>query len=66
MDSDGSIFRVLALDGGGSKGFYTLGVLYELEAMLGCRLCERFDLIYGTSTGSIIGTLLALGYPTLE
>jgi uncharacterized protein len=57
-----STFCVLTLDGGGSKGFYTLGVLHELEAMLGCRLCERFDLIYGTSTGSIIGTLLALGH----
>ena len=45
--------RILTLDGGGSKGFYTLGVLHELEAMLGSRLHERFDLIYGTSTGSI-------------
>lgn len=59
-------FRVLTLDGGGSKGFYTLGVLHELEAMLGGRLHERFDLIYGTSTGSIIGTLLALGYSVDE
>ncbi|MCG2592363.1 patatin-like phospholipase family protein [Ramlibacter sp. XY19] len=59
-NSDGGL-RVLTLDGGGSKGFYTLGVLHELEAMVGCRLCDRFDLIYGTSTGSIIGTLLALG-----
>jgi predicted acylesterase/phospholipase RssA len=59
-------FRVLTLDGGGSKGFYTLGVLHELEAMTGSRLCERFDLIYGTSTGSIIGALLALGYPVHE
>lgn len=62
MKNSESAFRVLALDGGGSKGFYTLGVLHELEAMLGCRLSDRFDLIYGTSTGSIIGTLLALGY----
>lgn len=59
-------FRVLSLDGGGSKGFYTLGVLHELEAMIGGRLCEHFDLIYGTSTGSIIGVLLALGYPVEE
>lgn len=59
-------FRILTLDGGGSKGFYSLGVLHELEAMLGCRLHERFDLIYGTSTGSIIGTLLALGYSVDE
>ena len=27
--------RILSLDGGGAKGFYTLGVLKQLEAMLG-------------------------------
>jgi predicted patatin/cPLA2 family phospholipase len=59
-------FRILSLDGGGAKGFYTLGVLRELEAMLGCRLYKCFDLIYGTSTGSIIGTLLAQGYAVEE
>jgi patatin-like phospholipase/acyl hydrolase len=56
-----SIFRVLSLDGGGAKGFYTLGALKEIEALVGCRLCEKFDLIYGTSTGSIIAALLGLG-----
>lgn len=54
-------FRVLALDGGGAKGFYTLGVLKEIEAAAGCPLCEKFDLIFGTSTGAIIASLLALG-----
>ncbi|MGA3070906.1 MAG: patatin-like phospholipase family protein [Terracidiphilus sp.] len=53
--------RILALDGGGAKGFYTLGVLKEIEAMLNCRLHQRFDLIFGTSTGAIIASLLALG-----
>lgn len=53
--------RILSLDGGGAKGFYTLGVLREVEAMLGRPLCERFDLIFGTSTGAIIAALLALG-----
>lgn len=54
-------FRILSLDGGGPKGFYTLGVLHEVESKAGRRLHEVFDLIYGTSTGSIIGTMLALG-----
>ncbi len=53
--------RLLTLDGGGAKGFYTLGVLKEVEAMIGCPLCERFDLIFGTSTGAIIAALAALG-----
>ncbi|MGY8639191.1 patatin-like phospholipase family protein [Bradyrhizobium sp. 14AA] len=53
-------YRVLSLDGGGAKGFYTLGVLKEIEALLGVPLCEKFDLIYGTSTGAIIAALLGL------
>jgi patatin-like phospholipase/acyl hydrolase len=61
-DSAGSkICRVLSLDGGGAKGFYTLGALKEIEALVGCRLCEKFDLIYGASTGAIIAALLGLG-----
>jgi len=54
--------RVLSLDGGGAKGFYTLGVLKEMEALLGRPLYQCFDLIFGTSTGGIIAALLALGY----
>ncbi|MGD0820903.1 MAG: patatin-like phospholipase family protein [Desulfomonilia bacterium] len=56
------IFRILALDGGGAKGFYTLGVLKEIEGMLKCPLYKRFDLVFGTSTGAIIASLIALGY----
>lgn len=56
------VCRILALDGGGAKGFYTLGVLKEIEAMLGCPLYKRFDLVFGTSTGAIIASLIALGY----
>ena len=53
--------RILSLDGGGAKGFYTLGVLREIEGMVKCPLHEKFDLIFGTSTGAIIAALLALG-----
>src|SRR6266446_2663121 len=53
--------RILALDGGGAKGFYTLGVLKQVEALLGGPLYEHFDLIFGTSTGAIIAALLTLG-----
>ena len=52
---------MLSLDGGGAKGFYTLGVLTEVEAMLGTPLAEQFDLIFGTSTGAIVAALLGLG-----
>lgn len=53
--------RILSLDGGGAKGFYTLGVLKEIEGMIGCPLYKRFDLVFGTSTGAIIAALIALG-----
>lgn len=61
------VFKILSLDGGGSKGVYTLGVLREVEAICGGKpLCEVFDLIYGTSTGAIIATLIALGFKIEE
>jgi hypothetical protein len=60
--------RILALDGGGVKGLLTLGMLQSLEAELrtrsgdpNFRLCDYYDLIGGTSTGSIIASGLALG-----
>lgn len=59
-------YRILSLDGGGAKGFYTLGVLMEIEGMLNAPLYERFDLIFGTSTGAIIAALLALGHTVEE
>lgn len=58
--------RVLSLDGGGAKGFYTLGVLKQVEALLGGPLYQHFDLVFGTSTGAIIAALLALGHPVSE
>lgn len=65
LPKDG-ICRILSLDGGGAKGFYTLGVLKEIEGMLGCPLYKRFDLVFGTSTGAIIAALIALGHEVDE
>jgi patatin-like phospholipase/acyl hydrolase len=64
--SDVKPFRVLSLDGGGAKGVYTLGVLKEVEAIAHAPLCEVFDLVFGTSTGAIIATLIALGHSIEE
>jgi patatin-like phospholipase/acyl hydrolase len=56
-------FRILTLDGGGAKGAYTLGALKEIEARLGGEpLCSKFDMIFGTSTGAIIASLVGLGW----
>ena len=60
--------RILSLDGGGIRGAVSLGYLLEIETLLKERygrndfvLSDYFDLIGGTSTGSIIATMLALG-----
>ena len=60
--------RILALDGGGVRGLITLGILEAIERRLIVRsgranlvLSDYFDLIAGTSTGSIIATGLAMG-----
>lgn len=60
-NSSASTLRVLSLDGGGAKGFYTLGILDEIEKNVGRPLCECFDLVFGTSTGAIIAALIARG-----
>ena len=54
-------FKILSLDGGGSKGIYSLGILLEIEAKLGSPLVNHFDCFYGCSTGAIIAALLAQG-----
>lgn len=43
-------------------GFYTLGVLKEIEGMVKCPLHKRFDLVLNASSGAIIAALIALGY----
>jgi patatin-like phospholipase/acyl hydrolase len=64
--SKGKKFQILSLDGGGAKGFYTLGVLKEIEALAKRPLCEEFDLVFGTSTGAIIAALIGLGHSVDE
>jgi uncharacterized protein len=61
-----NLCRILSLDGGGAKGFYTLGVLKEIEGMVKCPLYKRFDLVFGTSTGAIIAALIVLGFEVEE
>jgi predicted acylesterase/phospholipase RssA len=53
--------KMLALDGGGIRGVLTLSLLKAIETQLGCRLCDYFDYIAGTSTGAIIASGLAKG-----
>ncbi len=53
--------RILSLDGGGLRGVYTLEILKKIRKDYGIEFHKYFDIIIGTSTGSIIATMLALG-----
>ena len=59
-------FHILALDGGGARGIYPAQVLANIERELQTPVGECFDLIAGTSTGSIIGGAAAVGIPMAE
>lgn len=61
-----SRFQVLALDGGGAKALFTAHVLARLEADLGVRVTDHFDLIAGTSAGGIIALGLGSGLRPAE
>jgi hypothetical protein len=64
--------RILSLDGGGIRGMLSLALLERIEELLQSQqpkskqenfvLADYFDLIAGTSTGSIIAAGLALGW----
>ncbi len=64
--------RILSLDGGGVRGAVTVAYLMRLEELLSERagqpvcLGDCFDLIGGTSTGAIIATAIAFGFPVAE
>ncbi len=48
------VFTVLAIDGGGVRGIIPSKLLMEIEARTGKPIAELFDLVAGTSTGSIV------------
>ncbi|MCF7961041.1 MAG: patatin-like phospholipase family protein [Pirellula sp.] len=55
-------FQILALDGGGIKGFYSAALLARLEDDLGIdNIIDCFDMVVGTSTGGIIALGLGFG-----
>src|SRR5271155_4756051 len=60
--------NILSLDGGGTRGVFSIQVLARMEALLRQKygrpdlvLADHFDFIGGTSTGAIIAALLSWG-----
>jgi hypothetical protein len=65
--------RILALDGGGIRGVFSLAILQRIERLFRTErnnpqlvLRDCFDFFAGTSTGAIIAALLAWGKSTDE
>jgi patatin-like phospholipase/acyl hydrolase len=56
-----STFRILTIDGGGIRGVFPAHILKRISAELEGNLTDRFGLIAGTSTGSIIAAATAVG-----
>lgn len=59
--------NVLVLEGGGAKIPIHFGVLEQLEKKVGKRIVDFVDLLVGTSTGSVAGSLICKGTrPAIE
>lgn len=52
------MYRILSLSGGGIRGYISALTLAEIERRSGKQISEMFDLIVGTSIGSLIGANL--------
>lgn len=55
--------KLLAIDGGGIRGIYASHVLERVQKEFNTEFHREFDLIAGTSTGSIIAAAVAFGIP---
>ena len=59
-------FRILSLDGGGIRGLYSAKILKRIEEECGVDFYNDFDLIVGTSTGSILAGAIVRKIPLTE
>lgn len=55
------MFRILTLDGGGARGYMTAYIIKRIKEDFNINFYDYFDLVVGTSTGSLIAGAIALG-----
>ena len=58
----GRVIRILCVDGGGIRGIIPTHILHCIETSQNICLHKQFDMIAGTSTGSIIAAAIACGF----
>ncbi|WP_257008130.1 CBASS cGAMP-activated phospholipase [Bacillus sp. FJAT-45350] len=54
------MMKMLCIDGGGIRGVFALAILEALEEEFQCPIGELFDVVAGTSTGSVIAASICL------
>lgn len=55
----GNIFRISSIDGGGIRGVFPAHILNCISSWLGISIADHFNMIAGTSTGSIVAAAIA-------
>jgi patatin-like phospholipase/acyl hydrolase len=59
-------FRILSIDGGGIKGIYPCHILKYIDDRIEGSIYEYFDMVVGTSTGSILSLGIGFDKPLTE
>jgi len=59
-------YRILSIDAGGVRGLLSAIWLNRLEELLGSSIYRHFDLIVGTSSGSVLAAAIASGMPAQQ
>ena len=54
------IFKIQSIDGGGIRGVFPAHILCCMTHRLGINIGDQFNMIAGTSTGSIVAAAIAL------
>ena len=58
--------KILCIDGGGIRGVFAVAILQAIEKEFNGPVCDLFDMVAGTSTGSIIASSVTLNQDLSE